>query len=92
MTHDLVLLFLNVAAVFRLTVLFSRDVITGFLRRPRKAFGFWIHVEELFDCPWCVSIWAAILVVVLTATWDNWPYVAAALAFSGVAGFLSERL
>jgi len=91
MTHDLILLVLNALAVFRLTRLFTRDTITAPLRGSRRVGEFVIHPEALFDCPWCVSFWAAILVVVATATWTDWPYAAAVLAFSAVAGIVSER-
>ena len=52
--------------------------------RPRLA--------EFLGCPWCVSIYAAVLVTACQALAPAiWLYPSAVLAFSAVAGLLSER-
>jgi hypothetical protein len=41
-------------------------------------------------CPWCVSVWAGAVVVVLTKYLPTgWQWIALALAFSAVAGLIS---
>ena len=59
---DLALVWL---AVFRLTHLFVYDTITDFLRNPLKKYrsGLGLSMRQLFDCPWCVGVWMALLVV-----------------------------
>ena len=45
---------------------------------------------ELVTCAWCVSVYAAGLVVAARALVSVWGYVSLALAFSAVAGWLSR--
>lgn len=60
------------------------------LTRPGK--GFRYKLWELVNCFWCVSIWIALGVMLLTRFWpDGWQYLAFLLAGSGVAGYLGER-
>ncbi len=48
---------------------------------------------KLCTCAWCLSVWLAAGVVLLARYCSGWfQYVAAALAFAAVAGWLSERL
>lgn len=85
------LLALDALAVYRLTRLIVTDHMPfGPLRdrlardRPHSLITDWMH------CPWCSSAWiaAAVLAVhALTPHW--WPYAAAVLAFSAVAGLLA---
>lgn len=84
-------LVLDVLAVYRLTILITRDAITERLRKwVRKHMG---DKAFLFiTCPWCTSMWIAMGVVVLTALAPNqWKYVAAVLTLSAGAGFLAEH-
>lgn len=85
-------LIINALAVFRLTRLFARDSITAWLRNadidlPYVTFS----PGVLLNCEWCLSVWFGALAVGLTEVWFGWRYVAAALAFSAVAGIISER-
>jgi hypothetical protein len=93
---------LDALAVYRLAVLVTKDEITARLRvwlgRPwaissdtgKSRVRWWAF--SLVICPWCISIWIGGGVVALTyLTPGVWQYPAAALAFSGVAGFLAER-
>lgn len=49
-------------------------------------------VSKWINCVWCVSIWVGAIVVVVARFAGSWAvYPCAALAFSAVAGFLSER-
>lgn len=63
-TNELVSLGLDVVAVYRLSRLIVEDRITDELRE-------YIHehlpseVSYLFNCPWCISIWAAIAIITL---------------------------
>lgn len=90
MTRSGVLLALDALAVFRLTHLIVDDTITHPLRArlaERRLLG------ELVTCPWCVSPYLAAIVVVLqTLAPRPCLYAAAVLAFSAVAGILSELL
>ncbi|MDE1904824.1 MAG: DUF1360 domain-containing protein [Rhodospirillales bacterium] len=84
-------LVIDALAVFRLTRLVTADIITD---RPRR----WV-LEHLgtgwFDfvtCAWCVSMWIAGVVVLLTALAPTeWKYVAYVLTLSAVAGLLAAR-
>lgn len=50
----------------------------------------WLY--ELTICQWCVGLWLATIVVILTRFWPSgWQYAALALALSGATGFLGER-
>lgn len=82
-------------AVYRLTILVTRDAITARLRgwlSATDATG--IHRPRVWDflgCAWCTSIWIAGGVVVLTRLVPvPWSYVALVLAFSAAAGALSS--
>lgn len=84
-------LVLDVFAVFRLTRLVTRDIIT---EKPRQ----WVKRNlgtaafDFCECPWCTSIWLAIGVVLLTVFAPHqWQYVAYVLVCSAVAGVLAER-
>lgn len=106
LTHSAWWLVCDAAAVYRLAVLLSKDKITDWLREGLRSSGWtsaggerhgtdaraarWLH--ELVICPWCVSIWLAGVVVVLTRFIPGaWQYVAMLLALSAAAGFLGER-
>lgn len=81
-------------AVARLSVLVTDDRITeaprrALLRRAKEG-G---YLEYLAVCQWCVSVWIG---AIAAFVWWNWPDAwwslgpAAALAFSFVAGKLSQ--
>jgi hypothetical protein len=106
LTHQPILLLLDALACFRLTHLVIHDAIFAPVRdllightlgetrdmaghrppvaaRPRMAM--------FLSCPWCVSAWLAVPVVALQALLPGvCLIVAAVLAFSAVAGVLSE--
>jgi hypothetical protein len=51
-----------------------------------------LWVKTWINCVWCVSVWVGGGVVALARFGGSWAvYPCAALAFSAVAGFLSER-
>lgn len=96
--HHLTWLWLavNALAVFRLTRLVVADcwplwvpVRERIVRRWPPRCGAW---SEIVVCPWCLSPWVAVLVVLLA--WlapAIWTPIAVVLAFSAVAGFLAEH-
>lgn len=85
------LLTLDALAVFRLTHFITEDHVPfGPLRdriaerQPDSMLATWI------TCPWCVSVYVSVGVIALHALApDFWPYAAAVLAFSAVAGLLA---
>lgn len=97
MTHEPTLLALDALAVARLTRLVTTDTITEPVRnwlavirpgrlaeRPR--------VAEFLTCPWCISFWIAIGVVMLqTLAPSACLPISAVLAFSQVAGLLAAQ-
>lgn len=87
-------LVVDVLATWRLVRLVQRDTIT---RAPRQAVLLWATnptpdgtraqagwVADLLDCPWCLAVWAA-LVVRLLPRW-----VRRLLAVAAVAGALGQ--
>lgn len=95
---------IDALAVYRLTILVTRDTITEPVRqwiraagrttagvpRPGRAAARWIF--DLVTCPWCSGVWIAGAVVLLTVyTPGGWKYAAYLLACAAVAGFLSEK-
>lgn len=60
--------------------------------RERKPRRFGHHLAYLSSCPWCCSIWAAAVLVPLTALVSWWAWVDAGLASSAVAGIVFERV
>lgn len=84
-------LLVDALAVYRLSRLVTQDTIT---ERPRT----WITdryetgVGTLVQCAWCISVWIAAPVLAATV-WipAAWSWLAALLALSAVAGYLSER-
>jgi hypothetical protein len=107
MTHEPILLVLDGLACYRLTRLVVADTITAPLRdrlagqRPAVARSMGgermivakrPRVAEFVHCPWCVSPYLAAAVVACQAlAAAPWLYVAAVLAFSAIAGLLSEH-
>lgn len=79
-------------AVYRLTRLVQEDSL---LDGPRdRALDRWGHRKavELLTCPYCASVWLALAVVAARAALPRpWGAAARVLAFSAVAGLLSER-
>jgi len=87
-THSVLLLVLDGLATYRLTQLVTSDTLTQPIRDlfQRTEWG-----AEFVGCAWCVSIWAAGLVVVLQSSIGHvWFYAACVLALSAVTGLLSE--
>jgi hypothetical protein len=88
-------------ACYRLTRLIRTDGIT---RRPRGVILTWAErsdkgvmahpmVVEWFDCPWCVSMYAAVGIVAARKVAPRaWGMVGMALALSAVAGGISVVL
>lgn len=78
-------------AAYRLTMLATRDDLTeplrGLVDERRHPV-----LADFVECPWCVGMYVAGLVVVarrIAPRW--WGPVATALAYSGVTGFLAEH-
>jgi hypothetical protein len=106
MTHAPVLLLLDALACYRLTRLVVTDYLTEPLRErlrgrvplsDRQLTGDRIvvakrpKVAEFLSCPWCVSFWTAIGVVLMQSLLPTaCLYVTAVLAFSAVAGIIAE--
>lgn len=86
---------LDALAVFRLTHLVVDDAI---LDTPRNALVDRLNGEGhaklayLVSCPWCVSPYVAVGVVVARRLFPKaWSLCARVLAFSAITGILSER-
>lgn len=86
---------LDALATFRLSKLIVDDVI---LDGPRNRFVDRMTAAGhpklvwLAGCPWCVSPYVAVAVIVARRVFPRaWPACARVLAFSAVAGILSER-
>lgn len=108
MTHSVLLLILNALAVFRITRLVTADTILEGVRdlltgpryaggRDRSGFRQIVlkraRLAEWITCPWCVSPYAAVLVVTAQSLIPTvWFYVACVLAFSAVSGILAESV
>lgn len=83
-----------VLATYRLTRLFTTDVIFEGLREkiwkrfpPNTKFGY------LFTCNWCMSIWSAIILIVLFLTVPLIAYVVSlVLSISAIVGVVASRL
>ena len=91
MSHEAWWLVLDGLAAYRLTHLIVDDSI---IERPRRYLvehgPSW--AATLVTCSWCISVWVAAGVVVLTRLAPGvWQYPAFALALSAVAGFLQEH-
>lgn len=92
---NLVHLVLLALAVFRITRLIMQDEIS-------EPFREWVwkkyppnttKIGYLISCPWCLSIWVAVFLVVLYVfvPWIAIP-VAAVFALSAVAGLIDQKL
>lgn len=82
-------------AVFRLARLATEDVITEPAREQLHAkltLGGHTKIAYLITCPWCASMYIGAGVVIARRVAPRvWGPVAAALAFSAVAGLLADR-
>jgi Protein of unknown function (DUF1360) len=88
LTKDTIMLWWRGLLERPLRVQQKRDPEAG-LRLPS---GWRWYLVELSTCMWCVSIWLAVAVVVLTRFYPaEWQYVGMVLALSAVAGFLGEH-
>lgn len=82
---------LTALAVYRLTILVTRDTITDGPRHwlQRQFTGTFV---DFWECPWCTSVWIAAGACALTYyEWDWWQWVCLGLTSSAVAGFFSEH-
>lgn len=83
-----------VLASYRLTRLLTTDVILEPLREkvwkkfpPSTKFGY------LFTCNWCMSIWAALLLILLFLVLPLLAYVVSlVLSISAIVGVIASRL
>jgi Protein of unknown function (DUF1360) len=105
-TQSIVILLVSALAVYRLTRLIVEDTITAPIREivrhagyrldgapaPEPEAGIARFLHGLITCPWCVSPYVAGGAVTLQIFCPTvWWYAAVILAFSAVAGLLSER-
>jgi hypothetical protein len=94
LTIDLFTYVITALAAFRLTRLLTTDVILEGLREkiwnkypPSTKFGY------LFTCNWCMSIWMAALLVVLTLLLPTVAYVVSLiLSISALVGLVATKL
>ncbi|KND49726.1 MAG: hypothetical protein AB203_01410 [Parcubacteria bacterium C7867-008] len=77
-------------AIFRLTRLFTYDVITKFIRDwfvNTRENSFAHTLGALLNCPWCTGLWFSFIIVfAYFATPYAWPVILI-LALAGVASF-----
>lgn len=81
---------LIVLATYRLTRLFTYDVITKFIRdwfEPHSSDTFLGTLGVLINCPWCTGLWFALLVSFLYALSPVFWFVIFVFAVAGVASF-----
>ncbi len=81
--------FLLGLAVFRLTHLFVYDFITGYIREYFAKFqkGPGKTISNLLSCPWCTSIWMALLVGFFYFLTPYAWYAIFVIALAGIAIF-----
>lgn len=78
---------IDALAVYRLTRLLTRDKLTEKLRAKMEE----LSLGYLSTCPWCISPYIAVGVVAARRhRW--WGPIAEVLAFSAVAGIVSEEV
>ncbi len=86
--HFIVLSF----AVHRLTRLFVYDIVTEFIRdyfkKRMNESGFARNMAQLLGCPWCTSMWFALLVFFLYFLHPVFWFLIFILALAGVASYL----
>lgn len=96
---------LAIGATARITRLIGRDSITFFFRdwiaghsdstpKPGARRKFFTFLEDLVNCPWCLSIWVSIPVAVAAWMWGDsvWFTVPAlALSASWIAGHIATK-
>lgn len=98
-------LVLGALATFRLSWLIAFDDIAdpfrGWVfhagvkarRRGYRTLRFWLWLDLLINCPWCVSAWVGAALALTGSWWADsrwWLIPCTALAFSAVAGLLSN--
>lgn len=84
-------LLVDCLAVFRLTRLVTRDRILEPVRARAEQGPDWLRY--LSACPWCISPYAAVGVVVARRVAPKaWGPLAEVLAFSAVTGLVAENL
>ena len=56
--------------------------------KPGVIYAAWL----LLTCSWCVSVWVALVVVIMGHNFAWWIYVCDVFALSSAAGVISERV
>ncbi|QFG12204.1 Hypothetical Protein OBI_RACECAR_76 [Arthrobacter phage Racecar] len=91
--RNLITLVTDIVAVHRLTKLVMEDKLTEDLRSwIYKKFPYGGKMQYLIGCPWCVSIWAGIVIFGLRKlSPETANYLSATLAASYVSGVAYTR-
>lgn len=85
------MLAMNGLAVYRASILVTRDKITEPIRTWIDA-HFTGRLVDFIFCPWCVSMWLGAGACVLTwLYWPVWMWVCLGGSCSAIAGFLGEH-
>lgn len=82
---------IDALAVYRLTVLVQQDTVppAEYVRNKIEERGGLL--AEMWECPFCLSFWLAIVCVVLSQMFPRvWYSLSRVLAFSAVVGLLHE--
>lgn len=83
-------------AVYRITHLITGDVILEDIRNPIVEWSIDNHHRKLrtfVTCPWCVSPYAAVAVMVARRRFPAlWGPIATALAYSAVSGVVATSI
>lgn len=79
-------------ATYRLTKLIIDDFITEEWRKQIfKRFPPDTKIGYFFTCPWCMSFWAGLVVVMASKTFPRgWKIIGAALAMSAASGLIED--
>lgn len=77
-------------ATFRISRLIVYDRIARWFRElfNRKNGGFFETVRDLLECPWCVGVWAALIVIFCYQVFDWGWFVIFFLALAGAGSLL----
>ena len=81
-----------VLAVFRLIRLITYDTITKPVREwvsTKKENPFWASIDTMIQCPWCISIWISILLILIPLSFGFVGFfILTVLAVSALASFM----
>ena len=82
-----------VLAVFRFIRLITYDTITKPAREwisAKKENPFWASVDTMVQCPWCISIWISILLILIPLSFGFVGFfILLVLAVSALASFIT---